>query len=166
MMDEFSQCCALYGAAKVSSRRCKVHTVRSEFRGRSKVSRVIIGDWCVMATLSHGRGASARNAAGIAAGLAEDGWDLALSYWHPYDERVGLAGAPDDPEGLADDSRGRGRRVVLVPGNLEDPAVPAQVVRTAAGRLGRLDALVMCHTESVDSGLLDTTVESSTATTR
>ena len=22
-------------------------------------------------------------AAGIAAGLAEDGWDLALSYWHP-----------------------------------------------------------------------------------
>lgn len=29
-------------------------------------------------------------AAGIAAGLAEDGWDLALSYWHPYDQRVGL----------------------------------------------------------------------------
>jgi 3-oxoacyl-[acyl-carrier protein] reductase len=99
-------------------------------------------------------------AAGIAAGLAEDGWDLALSYWHPYDERVGLAGDPDDPERLADELRGRGRRVVLVPGNLEDPAVPAQVVRTAAGRLGRLDALVMCHTESVDSGLLDTTVES------
>ncbi len=24
--------------------------------------------------------------AGIAAGLAADGWDLALSYWHPYDE--------------------------------------------------------------------------------
>ena len=24
-------------------------------------------------------------AAGIAAGLAEDGWDLALSYWKPYD---------------------------------------------------------------------------------
>ena len=25
--------------------------------------------------------------AGIAAGLLADGWDLALSYWHPYDER-------------------------------------------------------------------------------
>jgi hypothetical protein len=31
-------------------------------------------------------------AAGIAAGLAEDGWDLALSYWHPYDQRVGHGG--------------------------------------------------------------------------
>ena len=49
--------------------------------------------------------------AGIAAGLAADGWDLALSYWHPYDERLGLAGAPDDPDRLADDLRGRGRRV-------------------------------------------------------
>jgi 3-oxoacyl-[acyl-carrier protein] reductase len=26
--------------------------------------------------------------AGIAAGLAADGWDLALSFWRPYDERL------------------------------------------------------------------------------
>jgi 3-oxoacyl-[acyl-carrier protein] reductase len=42
-------------------------------------------------------------AAGIAAGLAEDGWDLALSYWHPYDQRVGHGGEPDDPERLANE---------------------------------------------------------------
>jgi 3-oxoacyl-[acyl-carrier protein] reductase len=49
---------------------------------------------------------------------------------------------------------------VLVPGDLEDPAVPAEVVNSAADQLGRLDALVMSHTESVDSAILDTTVES------
>jgi NAD(P)-dependent dehydrogenase (short-subunit alcohol dehydrogenase family) len=47
-----------------------------------------------------------------------------------------------------------------VPGNLGDPAVPAEVVNSAAEQLGGLDALVMSHAESVDSGILDTTVES------
>ena len=99
-------------------------------------------------------------AAGIAAGLAEDGWDLALSYWHRYDQRVGHGGEPDDPERLADELRGQNRRIVLVPGDLEDPAVPAEVVISSAEQLGGLDALVMSHAESVDSGILDTTVES------
>jgi NAD(P)-dependent dehydrogenase (short-subunit alcohol dehydrogenase family) len=49
---------------------------------------------------------------------------------------------------------------VLVPGDLEDPAVPAEVVNSSAEHLGGLDALVMSHAESVDSGILDTTVES------
>ena len=99
-------------------------------------------------------------AAGIAAGLAEEGWDLALSYWHPYDQRLGLDGSPDDPEWLADELRSQGRRVVLVPGDLEDAAEPSRVVESAAEQLGALQALVMSHTESVDSGILDTTVES------
>jgi 3-oxoacyl-[acyl-carrier protein] reductase len=99
-------------------------------------------------------------AAGIAAGPAEDGWDLALSYWHPYDQRVGHGGEPDDPERLANELRGQKRRIVLVPGDLEDPAVPAEVVNSATEELGGLDALVMSHVESVASGVLDTTVES------
>ncbi len=99
-------------------------------------------------------------AAGIAAGLVEDGWDVALSYWRPYDERVGLVGDADDPERLADELRGHGRRIALVPGDLENPTVPATVVEGAAEQLGPLDALVMSHAESVDSGILGTTVES------
>ncbi len=99
-------------------------------------------------------------AAGIATGLAADGWDLALSYWLPYDRRLGLDGAPDDPERLAAELTRTGRRVVLVPGDLEASDVPAQVVTRAVEQLGPLDALVMSHTESVDSGILDTTIES------
>lgn len=99
-------------------------------------------------------------AAGIAVGLARAGWDLALSCWQPYDSRLGLEGSADDPARLADELRREGGRVVLVPGDLEDPEVPDQVVARAAEELGLLDALVMSHTESVDSGVLDTTVES------
>ncbi|WP_114561428.1 SDR family oxidoreductase [Desertihabitans aurantiacus] len=99
--------------------------------------------------------------AGIAAGLAEDGWDLALSYWTPYDQRLALPGDADDPASLAAELRdAHGVRVELVAADLADPAVPDQVVATARERLGPLDALVMAHCESVDSSLLDTTVES------
>jgi 3-oxoacyl-[acyl-carrier protein] reductase len=98
--------------------------------------------------------------AALAAGLADDGWELTLSYWRPYDERLGFAGDADDPERLADDLRRRGRRVELVPADLADPAAAQALVRTAADRLGPLDALVMSHCEGVDSGLLDTSVES------
>jgi len=60
--------------------------------------------------------------AGIASGLAEDGWDLALSYWQPYDRRLGLDGSSDDPELLADRLRASGSRVELLAADLEDPA--------------------------------------------
>lgn len=98
--------------------------------------------------------------AGIAAGLAEDGWDLVLSYWTGYDDRIGLARRADDPERLAADLRRRGIRVELLPADLEDPATAAELVGRSSLRSGPLTALVMSHCESVDSGLLDTTIES------
>jgi 3-oxoacyl-[acyl-carrier protein] reductase len=48
----------------------------------------------------------------------------------------------------------------MLPGDLSDPAVPPDLVRTLHGREGAIHALVMSHCESVDSGLLTTTVES------
>lgn len=98
--------------------------------------------------------------AGIATALAEAGWDLALSYWHPYDRRLGLEGSPDDPQVLAEELRARGRRVELVEVDLEDPTGAGVLVDTAVQRLGPLQALVLSHCESVDSGVLDTSVES------
>jgi 3-oxoacyl-[acyl-carrier protein] reductase len=94
--------------------------------------------------------------AGLAAGLAADGWDLVLSYWRPYDERLGLEGSPDDPESLADDLSAQGVRVELVPVDLADPAGPDRLMDEA----GSVDALVLSHCEGVDSSLLTTTVES------
>jgi 3-oxoacyl-[acyl-carrier protein] reductase len=96
--------------------------------------------------------------AAIARGLAEDGHDLALSFHADYDRRV--LGEDSDVELLAEELRGLGRRVELLPGDLADPAVPAQLVGAAREALGPLGALVMSLCESVDSSLLDTTVES------
>jgi 3-oxoacyl-[acyl-carrier protein] reductase len=98
--------------------------------------------------------------AGIALGLAEDGWDVALSYWHPYDDRLGLGRAPDDLEVLAGRIRDLGRTVVTLPADLEQPEQAAGLVDAAAAELGPISGLVLSHCESVDSGFLDTTVES------
>ncbi len=97
--------------------------------------------------------------AGLALGLAEDGWDLVINYWRAYDERVGLEHGPDDPEAIAAECRELGRRVELVPGDLADPAVPAELI-TAAAAHGDLAGLVMSHCESVGSSILTTSIES------
>jgi 3-oxoacyl-[acyl-carrier protein] reductase len=98
--------------------------------------------------------------AGIAAELAADGWDLVLSFWHPYDDRLGLEWRPDDPDLLAAELRSLGRRIELIPADLEEPAAADALVHRAAEHLGPIDAMVMSHCESVSSGILDTSVES------
>ncbi|GAA1831269.1 SDR family oxidoreductase [Microlunatus capsulatus] len=117
-------------------------------------------DGRVGAALVTGVGRRRGIGAGLVRGLAEDGWDLALTWWSAYDRRLGLAGAPEDPELLAEELRAGGTRVVLLEADLEDPDAAAGLVGTAAALVGPLDALVMSHCESVASGVLDTTVES------
>ncbi len=97
--------------------------------------------------------------AGLALGLAQDGWDLAISYWSPYDERIGLERGDDDPQGIADECRALGRRVDLISGDLASPEEPRRLVEAAAVRHD-LKGLVMSHCESVDSSILDTSLES------
>lgn len=97
--------------------------------------------------------------AGLALGLAADGWDLAISYWSPYDERLGLDHGEHDPEDVAEECRALGRRVELVPGDLASPDEPRRLIEAAASR-DDLRGLVMSHCEGVDSSILDTTLES------
>ena len=59
--------------------------------------------------------------AGIAAGLAADGWDLALSFWRPYDERLHMESDPDDPDQMATELRMLGGKIELLSANLEEP---------------------------------------------
>ena len=97
--------------------------------------------------------------AGLALGLAQDGWDLALSYWQPYDDRIGLERTPNDPQLIAEECRTLGVSVDLVPCDLADPEAPGALIQ-AASVLGPVKALVMSHTESVDSAILTTNIES------
>jgi 3-oxoacyl-[acyl-carrier protein] reductase len=106
-------------------------------------------------------GAGRRRSIGsaIATGLAEEGWDLMLNYWAPYDARLGYERGGDDPEAVAEECRSLGSRVEVVEADLADPDVPARLVMRAAAA-GDLRALVMSHCESVDSSIRTTTLQS------
>lgn len=98
--------------------------------------------------------------AGIATQLAASGWDIAFTYWTPYDKRMRWgteAGAADAIEGSL---AGQGAAVAAVEADLADIGSPESIFDAVETRMGTVTALVMCHCESVDSGLLDTTVES------
>ncbi|AYJ48234.1 SDR family NAD(P)-dependent oxidoreductase [Rhodococcus sp. P1Y] len=95
----------------------------------------------------------------LAVGLARDGWNLALNYWTPYDDRIGYERRVDDPELTADLCRDAGAEVTLVPGDLGDPTVPADILRRAR-QLGPVTGLVLSHCESVDSSILTTDIDS------
>lgn len=63
-------------------------------------------------------------------------------------------------EAVSADLAGRGAATAAIEADLSEVDAAAQVFDAAERRLGPVSALVMCHCESVDSGLLDTSVES------
>lgn len=108
-------------------------------------------------------GAGRRNtiAWAIATSLAADGWDVAFSHLAAYDRSMGLGGDPDrDPVSLEAELRAIGVEATGIDADLADPAVPERLVAEASAALGPLSALVLSHAQSVDSGVLDTSLES------
>jgi 3-oxoacyl-[acyl-carrier protein] reductase len=98
--------------------------------------------------------------AGIAARLAASGWDIAFTYWTAYDERMPWGTEAGAASAIGKSLSGHGAKVAAVEADLADAGSPGLILDAAEKRLGSVTALVMCHCESVDSGLLDTTVES------
>jgi 3-oxoacyl-[acyl-carrier protein] reductase len=107
-----------------------------------------------------GVGRTAGIGAGIAKQLAESGWDVAYTYWSAYDERMPWGVEQDASAAVAAELTARGAAVAAIEADLTDADTPARIFDEAERRLGTVTALVMSHCESVDSGLLDTTVES------
>ena len=107
-----------------------------------------------------GAGRLASIGAGIARQLAAEGWDLVLAYWQDYDARMPWGTEPDDVVRLTAELEAIGAQVHMLSADLQDPAVPGQLVAESMRLAGPLQGLVLSHAESVDSGILDTSVES------
>ncbi|MDA0632706.1 SDR family oxidoreductase [Nonomuraea sp. MCN248] len=98
--------------------------------------------------------------AGIATRLAASGWDIGFTYWTAYDERMTWGAEEGAVEAIRKALAAEGAAVVAVEADLVETEAPARVFDEVESRLANVTALVMCHCESVDSGLLDTTVAS------
>ena len=98
--------------------------------------------------------------AAIAVRLAADGWDVGTTYWTAYDDRMPWGRHEEDPKSVAAALAEHGARTVAVEADLSDVRTPAAVLDEVTAALGPVTALVMCHCESTDSSILDTTVES------
>lgn len=83
--------------------------------------------------------------AAVAATLAADGWDVVTSGWREYDERMDW-GADSAP-------------IAAIEADFADAEAPAALFTRINEQHGPVTALVCCHCESVDSGILDSSVE-------
>jgi 3-oxoacyl-[acyl-carrier protein] reductase len=98
--------------------------------------------------------------AGIAGGLAASGWDVAFSYLTGYDKRMPWGPDANARAEITGVLEGHGAQVLAVEADLQDVTAPTTLIGTVRDDLGPVRALVMAHCESVDSSILDTTVES------
>ncbi len=117
----------------------------------------VVGRSLVLVT---GVGRAAGIGAAVSLRLASDGWDVATTHWAPYDERMPWRHAPGDVERIGATVGATGARTMAVQEDLSDVSAPERLFTAVESVLGPVTALVLCHCESVDSGLLETTVES------
>ncbi len=96
----------------------------------------------------------------LALGLAADGWDLALGHWQPYDERLGYERGADDPAVVAEECRASAAASSCCPATSPTRRRRRRSSPLPTERLGPVTGLLMSHCESVDSGILSTSLES------
>ncbi|MEN2737004.1 SDR family oxidoreductase [Microbacterium sp. X-17] len=106
-------------------------------------------------------GASRPNSIGaaIARNLASLGWDVAFAFWDDYDASMPWGAEERGHDAFADELRAFGVRALPVAVDLSHPEAPAGAIERVRAGLGPIQALVASHAHSVDSGLLDTSVE-------
>lgn len=107
-----------------------------------------------------GVGRRAGIGAAIAVRLAGAGWDVGFSYWRPYDDRMSWGRDEDTSEHVLRRLAELGGRGYAVEADLTDVTAPGRLLEQVTAEAGPVRALVMSHAESVDSSLLDTTLDS------
>src|SRR2546429_7669349 len=79
--------------------------------------------------------------AAIAQRLADDGWDVGLTWWLAADAGTSWAGEPEEPRRLVEALRRAGARGAWHEADLADPGPPARVFDAMEDQLGGVSAL-------------------------
>jgi 3-oxoacyl-[acyl-carrier protein] reductase len=102
--------------------------------------------------------------AGIGAAIVDDlaraGWDIAMTYWPEYDERMPWRSNPDDFTAIQNSLHEHGARTFAVEADLAQPDTICGVFDAVEQHLAPATALILVHCESVDSAIRTTTLES------
>lgn len=85
---------------------------------------------------------------------------MATSYWEPYDDRMPWGRQDRAQDAIGAGIRDAGAKTVAVAADFTRPDAPAELFDAVERSLGSVTALVMAHCESVDSGILTTSIES------
>ena len=98
--------------------------------------------------------------AAIAEALAASGWDVATTFWRPYDASMPWGSEPDEVHALRTRLETLGARSTAIEADLSSTEAATRIFDAAERDLGPVTALVMSHCHSVDSDLLTTSIES------
>jgi 3-oxoacyl-[acyl-carrier protein] reductase len=98
--------------------------------------------------------------AAIASALAQSGWDVAITFWRPYDAAMPWGSDPNEVQSIRAQLEHLGAKTIAIEADLSRTDAPPQIFATVERDLGSLTALVMAHCQSVDSDLLTTSIES------
>lgn len=107
-----------------------------------------------------GCGRSEGIGAAVALALAKQGNDVAITGWSPYDQRVHGAKEDSFSVELATQIAEVGQRSAAIEADLGSVGAAQFVFDSVEDQLGTSSILVLCHCESVNSTILDTSVES------
>jgi len=107
-----------------------------------------------------GAGRSIGIGAAIARKLAETGWDVAMTFWRPYDTSMPWGADAADPDRLQSDVRGFGARALAFEADLSLVPSPSEIFEAVENQLGSVTALIINHCHCRESDILSTSVES------
>jgi 3-oxoacyl-[acyl-carrier protein] reductase len=96
----------------------------------------------------------------IAKELAKAGWDVALTYWQPYDASMPWGSEPTEVKLLCHKLEQFGVRSTMIEVDLSLTDSALRIFDIVEHDLGGVTAIVISHCHSVDSDILSTSVES------
>lgn len=98
--------------------------------------------------------------AGIAIDLAENGWDIVITYWRDYDKSMPWGSEDRDLDYIRKEIEEKGANFYTLEADLNNTQTPEEIFNQVEKECCTPTALILSHCYSVDSDILTTDVES------